>query len=354
MLSYRKMPNVKEKLLNQIHRGSLIMQDYLKIKMSRLRFYSPRSPGVRHKSMLYFTELSKVKPAKALTRRRKASGGRNQQGVITSRGIGGVKRKYRTLEGVRRGFLRALSLARLPDINYPPPRHHEPRESSTKRDRNTNKSHELKNYTDSASLSAQVLTIELDPYRNSRIALVQFPDGRMEYILSPRTLKIGQRVAIDLHSPRSVGTTRPLSVLPVGCIIHNIELNEGQGGKIARAAGTFSQMLAKSGDFVTMKMPSGEVRLIAKSCNASLGQIGNNASIIITLGKAGRKRWLGKRPKVRGVAKNPVDHPHGGGEGRSPVGRKCPVTPWGKPALGSKTRNTRRKSTEYILRPRSK
>jgi len=173
-----------------------------------------------------------------------------------------------------------------------------------------------------------------------------------KYIVAPRSLKVGTEISSGAGVPIKVGNAMPLEFIPLGSIIHNVELTLGKGAQLARAAGTYAQLIAKEGDFVTLKLPSNEVRLVSKRCFATLGQVGNVDSINITLGKAGRKRWLGKKPKVRGVVKNPIDHPHGGGEGRSPIGRAKPVTPWGKPALGIKTRKQTKQSSKYILRSR--
>lgn len=202
------------------------------------------------------------------------------------------------------------------------------------------------------SSCARVVSIEYDPNRNARIARLHFTDGSKKYIISPRSLKVGMEIRSGTSSPIEVGNSMPLEFIPLGSIIHNIELTLGKGGQIARAAGTYAQLIAKEGDFVTLKLPSGEIRLVNKKCNATLGQVGNVECVNVTLGKAGRKRWLGKKPKVRGVVMNPIDHPHGGGEGRSPIGRSKPVTPWGKPALGIKTRKPTKASSRYIIRPR--
>ena len=203
-----------------------------------------------------------------------------------------------------------------------------------------------------SNLAAKVATIEYDPNRNARIALLHYKDGSKKYIVSPRSLKVGMELYSGANVPIEVGNAMPLEFIPLGSIIHNVELTLGKGGQLARAAGTYAQLIAKEGDFVTLKLPSNEVRLVSKKCYATLGQVGNIDSVNITLGKAGRSRWLGKKPKVRGVVKNPIDHPHGGGEGRSPIGRPKPVTPWGKPALGIKTRNQTKASSKYILRSR--
>jgi len=271
-----------------------------------IRLYRAYSPGTRSKSVSYFDDLSKVKSERSLTFGKRACNGRNNRGVITVKGRGGGhKRKYRVVDFQRK-----------------------------------------------TTIVAKVATIEYDPNRNARIALLHYQDGSKKYIVSPRALKVGMEVASGIGVPVEVGNAMPLELIPLGSIIHNVELTLGKGGQIARAAGTYAQLIAKEGDFVTLKLPSNEVRLVNKKCYATLGQVGNIDSINITLGKAGRSRWLGKKPKVRGVVKNPIDHPHGGGEGRSPIGRAKPVTPWGKPALGIKTRNKNKASSKLILRSR--
>ena len=273
-----------------------------------IRLYRAYSPGTRNRSDLYFNDLTKKKPEKTLTFGKKACSGRNNRGVITLRGRGGGhKRKHRIIDFKR-----------------------------------------------SKDTVATLTSIEYDPNRNARIALLNFDDGIKKYILCPRALKIGAQVYSGEGAPIEIGNSMPLSKIPLGSIVHNVELNLGKGGQIARAAGTYAQVIAKEGDFVTLKLPSNEVRLIYNKCQATLGQVGNVDAINITLGKAGRKRWLGKKPKVRGVVQNPIDHPHGGGEGRSPIGRARPVTPWGKPALGIKTRKPTKASSRYILRGRNK
>ena len=271
-----------------------------------IRLYRAYSPGTRTKSVSYFDDLSKVKAERTLTFGKKACGGRNNRGVITVKGRGGGhKRKHRIIDFQRK-----------------------------------------------SSISAKVSTIEYDPNRNARIALLQYRNGTKKYILAPRSLRLGMDISSGVDVPIEIGNAMPLEFIPLGSIIHNVELTLGKGGQIARAAGTYAQLIAKEGDFVTLKLPSNEVRLVNKKCYATLGQVGNVDSINITLGKAGRSRWLGKKPKVRGVVKNPIDHPHGGGEGRSPIGRPKPVTPWGKPALGIKTRRPTKASSKYILRSR--
>ena len=202
------------------------------------------------------------------------------------------------------------------------------------------------------NILAKVASIEYDPNRNARIALLYYADGTKKYILHPRSLSIGKLVISGPNSPIEVGNALPMGNIPLGTAVHNIELQAGKGGQIVRAAGTYAQIVAKEGSFVTLKLPSSEVRTIRKECYATIGQIGNIDYNNITIGKAGRNRWLGKKPKVRGLAMNPVDHPHGGGEGKSPIGRNRPMTPWGKPALGVKTRKVNKYSNQYILRKR--
>ena len=272
-----------------------------------IRLYRAYSPGTRSRSSLFFDDISTNKPEKSLTYGKKRCGGRNNRGIITLRGRGGGhKKKYRLIEFRRR----------------------------------------------ETTSVAKVVSIEYDPNRNARIALLHYDDGAKKYIIAPRSLKVGMPIYSGSKSPIEIGNAMPLEFIPLGSIVHNIELTLGKGGQIARAAGTYAQVIAKEGDFVTLKLPSNEVRLVNNRCYATLGQVGNIDSINITLGKAGRSRWLGKKPKVRGVVKNPIDHPHGGGEGRSPIGRPKPVTPWGKPALGIKTRNKNKASSKLILRSR--
>jgi len=271
-----------------------------------IRLYKAYSPGTRTKSVSYFDDLSKVKPERSLTFGKIACNGRNNRGVITVKGRGGGhKQKYRVIDFHRK-----------------------------------------------SSISAKVSTLEYDPNRNARVALLNYEDGAKKYIIAPRSLRLGTEIISGSNVPIEIGNAMPLEFIPLGSIIHNVELTLGKGGQIARAAGTYAQLIAKEGDFVTLKLPSNEVRLVNKRCYATLGQVGNVDSINITLGKAGRSRWLGNKPKVRGVVKNQIDHPHGGGEGRSPIGRPKPVTPWGKPALGIKTRKKTKASSKYILRSR--
>ena len=272
-----------------------------------LRFYKAYTPGTRHRSVADCTELSKTRPEKSLTRSLHRAKGRNNRGVITCRHRGGGhKRLYRQIDFRRNKY----------DIN------------------------------------AQVLTIEYDPNRNARIALVQYDDGEKRYILQPTGLKVGDNIIASTEAPNSIGNSLPLAAMPLGVQIHNIEVHPKKGGQLVRSAGGVAQLVAKEGDFVTVRLPSGEVRLLNNQCWATIGQVGNSEAMNLSIGKAGRSRWLGKRPTVRGSVMNPVDHPHGGGEGRCPVGRSQPMTPWGKPALGRKTRARKKYSDSLILRRR--
>lgn len=274
-----------------------------------IRLYRAYSPGTRSRSSVSFNDLTTNKPEKSLVYGKKACSGRNNRGLITLKGRGGAhKRKHRIIDFKRKGV----------------------------------------------ATSANVASIQYDPNRNAHIALLHYKDGTKKYILCPRSLKVGMGIETGENAPIQIGNSLPLYAIPLGSTVHNVELTLGKGGQLARAAGTYAQLIAKEGDFVTLKLPSNEVRLVFNKCYATLGQVGNVEFANITLGKAGRKRWLGKRPKVRGVVKNPIDHPHGGGEGRSPIGRAKPVTPWGKPALGIKTRKATKSSSRYILRGRSK
>ena len=272
-----------------------------------LRFYKAYTPGTRHRSVADCTELSKTRPEKSLTRSLHRAKGRNNRGVITCRHRGGGhKRLYRQIDFRRNKY----------DMN------------------------------------AQVLTIEYDPNRNARIALVQYDDGEKRYILQPTGLKVGDNIIASAEAPNSIGNSLPLAAMPLGVQIHNIEVHPKKGGQLVRSAGGVAQLVAKEGDFVTVRLPSGEVRLLNNQCWATIGQVGNSEAMNLSIGKAGRSRWLGKRPTVRGSVMNPVDHPHGGGEGRCPVGRSQPMTPWGKPALGRKTRARKKYSDSLILRRR--
>ena len=272
-----------------------------------LRFYKAYTPGTRHRSVSDCTELSKTRPEKSLTRSLHRAKGRNNRGVITCRHRGGGhKRLYRQIDFRRNKY----------------------------------------------DMSAEVQTIEYDPNRNSRIALVQYEDGEKRYILQPTGLKVGDKIIASTEAPNAIGNSLPLASMPLGVQIHNIEMHPKKGGQLVRSAGGVAQLVAKEGDFVTVRLPSGEVRLLNNQCWATIGQVGNSEVMNLSIGKAGRSRWLGKRPTVRGSVMKPVDHPHGGGEGRCPVGRSQPLTPWGKPALGRKTRARKKYSDSLILRRR--
>ncbi|MDJ0648430.1 MAG: 50S ribosomal protein L2 [Xenococcaceae cyanobacterium MO_188.B19] len=271
------------------------------------RSFKPYTPGTRQATISDFSEITKTKPEKSLTKYKHRVKGRNNRGVITSRRRGGGhKRLYRTIDFRR----------------------------------------------DKLNIPATVIAIEYDPNRNARIALVAYQDGEKRYILAPVGIKVGSEIISGPDSPIEVGNALPLGKMPLGETIHNIELRVGRGGQIVRAAGTAAKVMAKEGDYVTVGLPSKEVRMIRKECYATIGQVGNAEFRNLKLGKAGRTRHLGKRPQVRGSAMNPCDHPHGGGEGRAPIGRSGPVTPWGKPALGMKTRKKKKSSDKLIVRRR--
>lgn len=272
-----------------------------------LRLFKAYTSGTRNRTVSTFSELSNKKPEKKLIKKVQSANGRNNRGVITVRHKGGGHKKlYRIIDFKRNKI----------------------------------------------NIQAKVASIEYDPNRNARIALLHYLDGEKKYIIHPRSLKIGHNVISGPEAPIEVGNALPLQYIPLGTAVHNIELKPRKGGQIVRAAGTYAQIVAKDGNLITLKLPSSEVRIINKKCYATIGQVGNIDASNISLGKAGRNRWLGKRPNVRGVAMNPIDHPHGGGEGRSPIGKKHPVTPWGKPALGQKTRHAKKYSNQYILRRR--
>jgi len=272
-----------------------------------IRLYKAYTPGTRNRTVSTFNEITKSKPEKSLITKNHRSKGHNNRGIITSRHRGGGhKKRYRLIDFKRQKH----------------------------------------------QIIGKVYSIEYDPNRNARIALIHYIDGDKKYILHPRSLKVGDNISSGINAPIEIGNALPLSKIPLGTAVHNIELTCGKGGQIVRSAGTYAQIVAKEGNFVTLKLPSSEVRMIHKDCYATIGQVGNIEASNITIGKAGRNRWLGKKPKVRGVVMNPVDHPHGGGEGRSPIGKPQPLTPWGKPALGIKTRNPKKYSNSYILRHR--
>ena len=272
-----------------------------------IRLYKAYTAGTRNRTVSTFNEITTNKPERTLVKSKHSCKGRNNRGIITIRHRGGGhKKKYRIIDFKRNKL----------------------------------------------NIEGTVASIEYDPYRNARIALLHYQDGEKRYILHPRSLNIGEKVIAGPNVPIEVGNALPLDNIPLGTAVHNIELKPKKGGQIVRAAGTYAQIVAKEGKFITVKLPSSEVRMIHKQCYATIGQVGNIDASNITIGKAGRNRWLGKRPSVRGVVMNPIDHPHGGGEGRSPIGKTHPVTPWGKPALGKKTRNKKKYSNKYILRRR--
>ncbi|MBE9032584.1 50S ribosomal protein L2 [filamentous cyanobacterium LEGE 11480] len=274
-----------------------------------IRSYKPLTPGTRDRSVSDFAEITKTTPEKSLTVSVHRKKGRNNRGVITCRHRGGGHKKlYRIIDFKR----------------------------------------------DKRNVDGKIVAIEYDPFRNARIALVNYVDGEKRYILHPVGLKVGSVIRAGEDAPFEVGNALPLKAIPLGTTIHNIELQPGKGGQMARAAGASAQVAAKEGDYVTLKLPSTEVRLIHRECYATIGQVGNTEHRNLTMGKAGRTRHKGRRPQVRGSVMNPVDHPHGGGEGRAPIGRSGPVTPWGKPALGKKTRNKKKLSSKYIVRRRRK
>ena len=274
-----------------------------------LRKYKPTSPGRRFYTGRTFEEISKKEPEKSLLSTLKKSAGRNVYGRITARHRGGGhKRKYRIIDFKR------------------------------------NKDH----------IPARVAGIEYDPNRSANIALLHYADGEKRYILAPLGLQAGNRIMSGERAEIRPGNAMPLRNIPVGTFVHNIELKVGAGGQIARSAGSAAQLAAKEGKYGHLRLPSGEVRLILLDCRATIGQLGNLEHENIRVGKAGRSRWLGRRPAVRGSAMNPVDHPHGGGEGKAPIGMKSPVTPWGKPTLGYKTRKKGKASDQYIIRRRKK
>ena len=273
-----------------------------------LRSFKPTSPGVRQMTVSSFEEITTNKPEKSLLVPLKKHAGRNSYGRITVRHHGGGhKRKYRIID-----------FKRLKD-----------------------------------GIPARVATIEYDPNRSSRIALLHYVDGEKRYIIAPAGLQVGDVIYSGPDADIKTGNALPLANIPVGTLVHNIELHPGRGGQICRSAGVSAQLMAKEGKYAMLRLPSGEVRKILLTCRATIGVVGNGEHANINIGKAGRSRWMGVRPTVRGSVMNPNDHPHGGGEGKSPVGRPGPVTPWGKPALGYKTRKNNKSSDKLIVRRRN-
>ena len=272
-----------------------------------IKSYKPITPGQRKKSTLVNEEITKKTPEKSLVTTLKKHSGRNNQGKITVRHQGGgVKRKYRIIDFKR----------------------------------------------DKKDIIGVVAGIEYDPNRTANIALINYTDGEKRYIIAPKGLKVGDKILASENADIKVGNALPIMNIPVGTTIHNIEMRPGKGGALARSAGSSAQILGREGKYVMIRLSSGEQRKILGTCMATVGVVGNEDSSLVKLGKAGRKRHMGIRPTVRGSVMNPNDHPHGGGEGRAPVGRKAPVTPWGKPALGYKTRNNKR-TDKFIVRRRN-
>ncbi|MFA5485555.1 MAG: 50S ribosomal protein L2 [Bacilli bacterium] len=272
-----------------------------------IRKYKPTTPSRRGMTNSTFEQITKTTPEKSLVVELKKSGGRNNMGKITTRHIGGGhKRKYRIIDFKR------------------------------------NKD----------GVEGRVAAIEYDPNRNANIALIHYVDGEKRYILHPQNLEVGAKIVSGENVDIQIGNAMPLQNIPEGTVVHNVELAPGKGGQIARAAGTSVQVLGREGKYAILRLQSGEVRKILLTCRATIGAVGNEDFNLINLGKAGKSRWKGIRPTVRGSVMNPVDHPHGGGEGKSPIGKDAPRTPWGKRALGVKTRKTKKKSTQLIIRRR--
>jgi large subunit ribosomal protein L2 len=273
-----------------------------------IKVYKPTSAGRRDMTGYTFEEITKSKPERALTTSLRKKGGRNNTGRVTVRHRGGGhKRRYRIIDFKRNKF----------------------------------------------DSRAEVIAIEYDPNRSARIALVQYEDGEKRYIIAPLGMKVGQVIANGENAELRPGNAMPLREIPTGTVVHNIELRPGKGAQMARAAGTSAQVIAKEGNYVTLRLPSGEYRKVLEGCMATIGPVGNAEHGNVSLGKAGRSRWLGWRPTVRGTAQDPASHPHGGGEGRSGIGMKAPKTPWGKPALGVRTRKNKR-TDAFIVRRRGK
>ena len=273
-----------------------------------INHYKPTTPGRRGMSVVDYSELSKVAPERSLLAPIKKNAGRNSYGRITVRHRGGGnRRKYRVIDFKRDKF----------------------------------------------DMPAKVLTIEYDPNRTAHIALVQYEDGEKRYIVAPHGLKVGDTVVSGENADIVTGNALPLSAIPTGTFIHNVELYPGKGAQLARAGGAMAQLMAKEGNMALLRLPSGELRNVPAVCMATVGQVGNIEHENVNIGKAGRKRHMGWRPTVRGSVMNPCDHPHGGGEGKSPIGRPGPVTPWGKPALGYKTRAKKNRSDKFIVKRRN-
>ena len=274
-----------------------------------IKVYKPTTPGRRGMSVIDYSELSKVAPEKSLLAPKNKKAGRNSYGRITVRHRGGGNRKKYRIIDFKRG---------------------------------------------NAGVVGTVMTLEYDPNRTANIALVQYEDGDKRYIIAPAGLKVGDKISAGTDADIKPGNALPLSAIPTGTFIHNVELYPGKGAQLARAAGAMAQLMGKEGALAMVRLPSGEMRYVPMNCMATIGQVGNADHANQKIGKAGRKRHMGWRPTVRGSVMNPCDHPHGGGEGKSPIGRPGPVTPWGKPALGHKTRKTKNRSDKFIVKRRSK
>lgn len=273
-----------------------------------IRFYKPMTNGTRNMSVTDYSNLSKVKPERSLLEPMNKTSGRNSYGRITVRHKGGGnRRKYRIIDFKRDKF----------------------------------------------DMKAEVLTLEYDPNRSAHICLVQYEDGEKRYILAPDGLKVGDKIEAGPNADIKVGNALPLTNIPVGTIVHNVELYPGRGGQLARSAGNSAQLMAKEGAYALLRLPSSELRKVPVICMATVGVVGNTDHENVKIGKAGRTRHMGIRPTVRGSVMNPCDHPHGGGEGKSPIGRPGPVTPWGKPALGYKTRAKKNRSDKLIVKRRN-
>ncbi|HCT0562816.1 TPA: 50S ribosomal protein L2 [Staphylococcus pseudintermedius] len=274
-----------------------------------LKHYKPITNGRRNMTTLDFAEITKSEPEKSLLQPLPKKAGRNNQGKLTVRHHGGGhKRQYRVIDFKR------------------------------------NKD----------GIPGKVDSIQYDPNRSANIALIVYADGEKRYIIAPKGLEVGQIIESGSEADIKVGNALPLKNIPVGSVIHNIELKPGRGGQLARSAGASAQVLGKEGKYVLVRLRSGEVRMILSTCRATIGQVGNLQHELVNIGKAGKSRWLGKRPTVRGSVMNPNDHPHGGGEGRAPIGRPSPMSPWGKPTLGKKTRRGKKRSDKLIVRGRKR
>ena len=273
-----------------------------------IKKYRPTSPARRQMTVSTFEEITKKEPEKTLLVPNKKTGGRNLYGRITVRFRGGgTKQRYRIVDFKR----------------------------------------------DKDNIPAKVSSIEYDPNRSANIALLVYADGEKRYILAPNGLKVGDSIMSGAKADIRVGNALPLLNIPLGSVIHNVELKPGKGGQLVRSAGNMAQLMAREGKYAQVRLPSGEVRMVSVNCKATLGQVGNLDHENINIGKAGRNRWLGRKSHVRGVVMNPNDHPHGGGEGKSPVGMPSPVTPWGKPTLGYKTRKKSKQSSKFIVKRRN-